>query len=465
MKAKLEDDEFPFTLSMFPRLGVEDAIDLSDHTKTPKGTESKPSFPEDVISTEARYQAAFKNIPARRGSGPPKELPKFQDKNTSKGPIVLEGSIFGGGHCGLQATFQASDLNEARMLHDQLIPLGPIMLALTAATPIYKGYLSDVDARWDQIAHAVDDRSAEEKEDGEESILPRWFSNTTYLAEDIATKKDYQFQSLRYDQDVYKRLREDCGFNHLLARHFAHVFIRDPIMISSKEVEVTSPDPKDVTDTTCFDSLNDSIWPHVRLKIPPLGQDAIGWRVEFRPMELQLTDSENAAFCIFMALIRRVITDKKLNFYIPLEAVKENMEKAQKRDAVSTEKFRFRVNYSGEEKDSEPEFADMTVNEIINGNEKTPGLVPLIENYLWDYSVCQQSKELRVISALKPYLDLVKKRASGDLWTGAKWMREFVKRHEDYRDDSAVSKKICHDLVEEIKDLAEKKGRDGSNLF
>jgi len=36
-------------------------------------------------------------------------------------------------------------------------------LALTAAAPIYRGYLSDVDCRWNVIAGSVDDRSKEER--------------------------------------------------------------------------------------------------------------------------------------------------------------------------------------------------------------------------------------------------------------------------------------------------------------
>ena len=47
-------------------------------------------------------------------------------------------------------------------MYDQLSPLGPILLALTAATPIYKGFLADTDVRWNQISRAVDDRTPEE---------------------------------------------------------------------------------------------------------------------------------------------------------------------------------------------------------------------------------------------------------------------------------------------------------------
>jgi len=36
-------------------------------------------------------------------------------------------------------------------------------LALTAASPIFRGLLSDVDCRWDVIAGSVDDRTPQER--------------------------------------------------------------------------------------------------------------------------------------------------------------------------------------------------------------------------------------------------------------------------------------------------------------
>jgi glutamate--cysteine ligase catalytic subunit len=79
----------------------------------------------------------------------------------------------------------------------------------------------------------------------------------------------------------------------------------------------------------------------VRFKPPP-PNSSIGWRVEFRPMEVQLTDFENAAYVVFIVLITRVIMALNLNFYIPISKVEENMTTAHKRDAVRTEKFYFR---------------------------------------------------------------------------------------------------------------------------
>ena len=87
---------------------------------------------------------------------------------------------FGMGCCCLQLTFQACNVTEARRLYDSFVPLGPIMvcvdltkkrspahwklqLALTAASPFYRGYIADVDCRWNVIAGSVDDRTEEER--------------------------------------------------------------------------------------------------------------------------------------------------------------------------------------------------------------------------------------------------------------------------------------------------------------
>ena len=39
-------------------------------------------------------------------------------------------------------TFQARDIDESRLLYDHLSVLSPIMLALTAATPVLRGKLA-----------------------------------------------------------------------------------------------------------------------------------------------------------------------------------------------------------------------------------------------------------------------------------------------------------------------------------
>lgn len=63
----------------------------------------------------------------------------------------------------LQVTFQCINIDEARHLYDQLGVLAPVMLALSAATPILRGFLVDTDVRWDVISASVDDRTPAER--------------------------------------------------------------------------------------------------------------------------------------------------------------------------------------------------------------------------------------------------------------------------------------------------------------
>lgn len=108
----------------------------------------------------------------------------------------------------------------------------------------------------------------------------------------------------------------------------------------------------------------------------------MGWRVEFRPMEVQLTDFENAAYAVFIILLTRAILKFKLGFYIPISKVDENMKIAQKCNAVSNEKFYFTKSvYQSpssmingiclpcckKELCCRVEYEMMTLNEIFNG--------------------------------------------------------------------------------------------------
>jgi glutamate--cysteine ligase catalytic subunit len=54
-------------------------------------------------------------------------------------------------------------------------------------------------------------------------------------------------------------------------------------------------------------------------------------------MEVQLTDDENAAFAILSSILVRILyhPEYKVNFYIPIDKVDENMKRANMRDAVT----------------------------------------------------------------------------------------------------------------------------------
>lgn len=266
----------------------------------------------------------------------------------------------------------------------------------------------------------------------------------------------------------------------LLATHFAHLFIRDPLVIFSEDLKEL-----DINKGDHFENLQSTNWQHMRFKPPPSEKDDIGWRVEFRSMEIQMTDFENAAFSIFMVLITRVILSFDLNFYIPIQRTTENMETAHLRNAVLDQKFYFRkdpfpkrvhkTNGSAHTSSTssavntpppspplgpvESEYELMTISDIINGcsDGSFPGLIPLVESYLNNMNVDVETR-----CFLASYLELIRKRADGTLWTGAKWIREFVAKHPSYKQDSVVSEEICYDLVKAVEEVTATEGRNGS---
>ena len=245
-----------------------------------------------------------------------------------------------------------------------------------------------------------------------------------------------------------------------LATHFAHLFIRDPIVIFAEDLEEL-----DLSAADHFENLQSTNWQHMRFKPPPPGSDT-GWRVEFRPMEIQITDFENAAFSIFIVLVTRALLSFDLNFYLPIPRTTENMETAHRRDAVNSEKFYFRKDpfaampaaTNGDNTSTngtssplppvEDEYELMTVNEIINGqpasstnSQPFPGLLPLVASYLDSVNI---SVEVRC--ELETYLEVIRKRASGHWWTAAKWIRNLVRNHELYKHDSMVPREVAWEL-------------------
>lgn len=255
---------------------------------------------------------------------------------------------------------------------------------------------------------------------------------------------------LVYDKQNYQRLR-DGGIDHLLAQHVAHLFIRDTVSMFSEKVH-----QNDKEDTDHFENIQSTNWQTMRFKPPP-PNSSIGWRVEFRPCEIQITDFENAAIVCFVVLLTRVILSYQLDFLIPISKVDENMQKAQKRNACLSEQFWFRKDIIGKEEpttcDAETtadggsaaakgaarmhqrqntcdgtEYELMTIDQIINGKGTFPGLVPLIHSYLSSMDVDTDTH-----CTIQQYLKLIQRRASGKLLTTASWIRQEVLQHPEYK--------------------------------
>jgi glutamate--cysteine ligase catalytic subunit len=249
------------------------------------------------------------------------------------------------------------------------------------------------------------------------------------------------------DQPTFDKLTS-AGVDERLARHVAHLFIRDPLVIFSERVKLD-----DAATTEHFENIQSTNWQTMRWKPPPFNVP-MGWRVEFRPMEVQFSDFENAAFTVVVMLCARVILFFDLSLYVPLSKVDENMRRAHTRDAVLKQKFFFRKNLvplaaqcpDNERNADEDAFEEMSVADIIIGKgDNFPGLVPLIWAYL---DVIQVDAETR--SVVNDYIDLVVQRAKGTLPTPARWIRNFIDKHPKYKHDSKVSNEIATDLVKQV---------------
>ncbi|KAJ5297905.1 hypothetical protein PENANT_c012G04594 [Penicillium antarcticum] len=450
----LASNQHTISIGSFPRTGID------EQWTTPHG----PSRTNHSLCMLPRYKSLFENIRGRRQNHLKQtHYPIYRDLQTpnsapqDKGPgfICLDQVEVGIGCSSLQTTFQTSNEVECRWLHDQLIPLAPVFLAMTAAVPIWKGYLVDTDVRWQRFADLVDDRRPDEME----HTPPRWTYNRTYLSPDTPPEMESKNHLKPMNETIKQRLL-DGDMDDQLATHFASILSRDPLVLTQEDMSNFN-----TSNTKLFELLHGCTWHAVRFK-PPVSDSGPGWCIEFRTMEAQLTDKDNAAFAIFTYLLSRAIVALHLDFYIPIDKVGESIEFASKRNAVLDERMWFRR--SGWLTDTAHlarparsmckdtlqtrvdgvDYALLTADEIFNGevdHRGFPGLIPLVRYYL-DYSKMPLLEQERVA----PYLDVIRKRASGKLLTPASWMREFVHRHEDYRQDSYVGEKVCYDMMKEI---------------
>ncbi|XP_067840093.1 glutamate--cysteine ligase catalytic subunit isoform X2 [Heptranchias perlo] len=429
------------TITAFPRLGCHQ---FTQPVYEPKPIESGASkslfFPDEAINKHPRFSTLTRNIRHRRGEKIAINVPIYKDTNisspfiekflnddgeaaraTKPDHIYMDAMGFGMGNCCLQVTFQACSISEARYLYDQLATICPIVPRKHSKYRISK-------SRYDSI--------------------------DSYLSK---CGEKYNDLELTIDDEIYKQLREG-GIDHLLAQHIAHLFIRDPLTLYAERIHMD-----DANESDHFENIQSTNWQTMRFKPPPPNSE-IGWRVEFRPMEVQLTDFENSAYVVFVVLLTRVILSYKLDFLLPLSKVDENLIVAQKRNAVCQGMFYFRKDIykagnpvvdgcacaqNGIDLDTE-EYALMSIDTIINGKEGVfPGLIPIINSYLENMEVDVDTR-----CSILNYLKLIRKRASGELMTTACWLRKFVANHPDYKQDSVVTEKINYDLIMKCDQIA-----------
>ena len=207
-----------------PILGTQDHIIINDPEIVQRLEEAKGdlemanlySKSQFVIdSTEnphPRFSGLMKSIRERRGEKVRILVPLFQDERTNMtvatkeepfpGQIYMDSMHFGMGCSCLQVTYETQNVSHARYLHDMLLPFTPILAALSASAPIYKGKLADNDLRWTVISQAVDCRTEEERDPKSEKYVPksRYDTMNHYLSNHKYVKQEY-FDTVQYRAD------------------------------------------------------------------------------------------------------------------------------------------------------------------------------------------------------------------------------------------------------------------------
>ena len=129
--------------------------------------------------------------------------------------------------------------------------------------------------------------------------------------------------------------------------------------------------------------------------------------------------------------------------------------------------------------DQEPEMSELSIDEIMNGIPGTDyqvtsyrrnifltkyfiyqGLIALVRDYLRG----QDDVEADTMCTLSNYWQLLSQRASGKLKTNARWIRDFLRSHSSYKQDSVVSEEAVYDLMVAI-DQIQKGERKEPSLF
>ncbi|QPG75894.1 hypothetical protein FOA43_003280 [Brettanomyces nanus] len=489
---------YPITLTAFPNMGCGD---FTYPKATTNGPASQSLFlPDEIINKHVRFPTLTANIRIRRGQKVDINIPLYRDVNTvldqidptipkrdlfpcdaepflgaaKPGHIYMDSMGFGMGCCCLQVTMQPSDIYEARFVYDSFVNISPALLSLTSATPILRGHLADQDVRWNVISGAVDDRAPDERgvaalnghnprggiaDDVKLQRIPksRYDSVDQYLGDlrkDSCKTDDpqYTYYSSSFNNinspinsKVYKNLL-DNGFDQQLALHFAHLYIRDPLVIFAEKINQDN-----TKETDHFENIQSTNWQTLRFKPPtqeavPGNSSVPGWRVEVRPMEISITDFENAAFGVFTILLARAIIKYKPNFYIPMTKVEKNMRVAHTRDSITEGRFSFRTN--GWHGQSQPgKYAELSLDQLFNGYQDFEGLIPITRKYIHETFQASSAKDQDDLEQVEVYFQLVSKRASGELPSTAKYLRDFVLSHPDYKHDSIVSERINYDLI------------------
>ncbi|AET40726.1 glutamate--cysteine ligase Ecym_6350 [Eremothecium cymbalariae DBVPG len=488
----------PLSITVFPRMGCSDFSDIEDAWSHKNSASRSLYLPDEIINSHVRFPTLTANIRTRRGEKVCINIPMYRDERTpadddtvytrdwfpredaesvvasKPGHVYLDAMGFGMGCSCLQLTFSAPNLKKARYLYDSLTNFAPIFLSVSAASPFFKGWLVDQDVRWNVISGAVDDRTPYERD--MEPLLPevnglyggiaedrtsstqrnpksRYSTVALYLGGNDFYSSELNDIDVPINTDVFEKLQHNdiYSIDQDLARHFSHLFTRDPLVIFTELL-----DQQNHIDINHFENIQSTNWQSLRFKPPsqdatPDNVTATGWRVEFRTMESQITDFENAALATFIYLVVECLLtfDDDINAYIPISRTLENMGLAHNRGSIITTKFYWKNDFSP---DADSSASMYTIDEIFHSTKN--GIFALFidrilkhKGYIANSWVELASSDIPKIRRLYYYLKLISDRTRGKLPNAAEYMRNFVLKNPAYQKDSRINKKINYELL------------------
>lgn len=453
------------TLSGFPTLGEchEGALEAS---RWQSRRSLSALCPDEVTSPHPRYQAfttLWKRKGCKVGAFVPREdileeqrlsqdqrmqlpfrLHKEQllgERDPVPGHIYLDCTAFGACQCCAQATFSTRCLEEARFLTDQFLVLAPLFLALTAATPFYRGRVAETDTRWEAFKATWDDRREEEL-----ATVPnsRVSANDLFISARLAEVEAEDAALNDVLLPVHATSQEQllaAGVDPVLARHVAHLLVRDALCLYGHRLDVN-----DERDADHWEQLQGTNWGTVRFK-PPLCASSgskIGWRVEFRSPEVQPTDFENAAIVGVIRLLAEVIVEERLDLAIPISLCNENEQESGRRAAASSGLFWFRPQASdgsGHGAAGAPRRQRLV--EILSAEGS--GLFTRCRAWLAGQQASGACSPAAV-ARLERYMELFERRAAGQAPTPAGLFRARLACHPQYRGDGVLPAAFVREL-------------------
>ena len=212
---------------------------------------------------------------------------------------------------------------------------------------------------------------------------------------------------------------------------------------------------------THFENINSSNWNSLRFKLPRPADKEHSYKIEIRTCDLQLTPFENTSIIHFIINLYNIILKNNSNFIIPITKVDKNFENAYCNDAINTQKFWWRINCFNNIdlnkdnfdyiKDEKENIKLLTINEILNGVKEYnyPGLIPAIKKEINNNPNYDENARQNLLK----FANHMEKKAKGEIWTDAKYIRKFISEHPKYNKDSIITEEINYDLINHLLEI------------